>query len=269
MYWKGSRIMERRTLILGGSAFVLAGLGAANLLGESAVPVAAARSFDWKGTDFLSGGTARIPASLPEPLFRSVPNCTVTCAQTRGPCFAQAPARTDISEGKPGLPTRLSLRLVDAETCNPVEGAVIDVWHCSADGVYSGEAANMCNAGDDSAKSALFCRGAQVTDARGRADFITVYPGWYPGRTVHVHLRVLVGDREALVSQLIFDDALSDLVFDGHPDYAREGGRRVRNAQDGIARSQDLAALTFDVEKLEGGVLQASFTLGISQQESC
>ncbi len=138
--------MERRTLILGGGRFALAGLGAASLLGESTVPVAAARSFDWKGTDFLSGGTARISASLPEPLFRSAPNCTVTCAQTRGPCFAKAPVRTDISEGRLGLPTRVSLRLVDAETCNPVEGAVIDIWHCSADGVYSGEAASMCNA---------------------------------------------------------------------------------------------------------------------------
>ncbi len=79
---------------------------------------------------------------------------------------------------------------------------------------------------------------------------------------MHIHLRVLDGDREALVSQLIFDDALSDLIFDGHPDYPSDGRRRVRNTQDGIARSQDLAALTFDVEKLEGGVLQASFTLG-------
>ncbi|HEX5643982.1 MAG TPA: intradiol ring-cleavage dioxygenase [Erythrobacter sp.] len=260
--------MERRTLLLGG-VLGFSGLGAASLLGGGTVPVAAARTFDWKGTDFLSGGTARIPPSLPEPLFRSAPNCTVSCAQTLGPCFAKAPVRTDISEGRPGLPTRVSLRLVDAETCNPVEGAVIDIWHCSAEGVYSGEAASMCNAGDEEARATLFCRGAQLTDANGRADFITVYPGWYPGRTVHIHLRVLVGDREALVSQLIFDDALSDLVFAGHPDYPREGRRRVRNTQDGIARSQDLEALTFDVEKLEGGVLQASFTLGISRQQSC
>lgn len=259
--------MRRRTLVLGGSAAV-ASVAAAGYLGfpRSAVGLSL-RSYDWKGTDFLAGGTKSVPADLPAPIFRAKPNCVATCAKTLGPCRVEGiPVRSDISGGIAGLPTRISLRVVTASDCLPIEGADIELWHTNTEGVYSGEAANMCNPGDPAAKAADFGRGRMITDADGRADFITVYPGWYPSRTVHIHLRVLVEGREVLVSQLIFDDALSDLIFLDHPDYAGKPDRRVRNDNDRIAMAGGNAAdFIFDMEKLESGVLQASYTIGVSE----
>lgn len=258
--------MRRRTLIIGGSAATAALVASAGYLGlpREAVGVSR-RTYTWKGSDFLSGGTASIPADLPEPVFRATPNCVTTCSFTLGPCHVDGiPVRKYISAGIPGLPTRISLRVVSMPDCSPIEGADVELWHTDARGVYSGDAANMCNPGDQQAKQADFGRGRQISDADGRVDFITIYPGWYPSRTVHIHLRVVVGGRELLVSQLIFDDSLSDVIYADHPDYASRGPRRVTNGNDGIIAEDEAANFIFDVEKLDAGVLQASFTIGVA-----
>ena len=223
------------------------------------------RDYDWRGTDFLAGGTKALPAALPEPIFRTKPNCVTTCAKTLGPCHVDGiPVRRDISGGVPGLPMRVSLRIVTASDCQPIEGADIELWHTNAEGLYSGEAANMCNPGDVEAKAADFGRGRLISDRDGRVDFLTVYPGWYPSRTVHIHLRILLGGRELLVSQLIFDDMLSDLIYRDHPDYAGRADRRVRNDNDRFYSDAEVPNYIFDVERLDGGVLQASYTIGVA-----
>lgn len=255
--------MKRRTIILGGGA-LLAGAGTAFIaLGRGGEPISR-RSFEWKASDFRAGGTAAVPIDLPEPIFRSEPQCVVTSAQTLGPCRTSGvPVRKDVTEGVAGLPTRISLRLVEAESCEPIEGADVEIWHTSADGVYSGEAASMCNRDDADARSASFLRGRQISDENGVVSFLTVYPGWYPGRAVHVHLRILVEDRELLVSQLLFDDALSDLVYEGHPDYAGRPQRNTMNGGDSVFSSGEATQFIFDFEKLDPGVLQASYTIGL------
>jgi protocatechuate 3,4-dioxygenase beta subunit len=258
--------MKRRTIILGGGA-LLAGAGTAFLaLGRGGEPISR-RSFDWRASDFRSGGTAAISGELPEPIFRAEPQCTATSAQTLGPCHTgDVPIRSDVTEGVAGLPTRISLRLVEAESCAPVEGADVEIWHTDARGVYSGQAAAMCNRDDADARSVSFLRGRQISDENGVVSFLTVYPGWYPGRAVHVHLRVLVDDRELLVSQLLFDDALSDLVYDGHPDYAGRPPRQTMNGGDSVFSSSEAARFIFDFEKLDTGVLQASYTIGVARR---
>ncbi|PDT41518.1 intradiol ring-cleavage dioxygenase [Sinorhizobium americanum] len=256
--------MKRRTIILGGGAIV-AGAGIAFMARSRAGEPISLQSFDWQASDFRAGGTAGINGALPEPIFRAEPQCIATLAQTLGPCHTNdVPIRSDVTEGVTGLPTRISLRLVEASICKPVEGADVEIWHADARGVYSGEAAAMCNADDAEARATGFLRGRQVSDANGVVSFLTVYPGWYPSRAVHIHLRILLGNRELLVSQLLFDDALSDLVYQGHPDYAARPVRATMNGGDTVFASGDAARFIFDFEKLDTGVLQASYTIGIA-----
>ncbi len=259
--------MKRRMIVLGGAALI--GAGGAGFLpfgrhasGESV----STRSFDWTAADFRAGGTAGLPAELPPPIFRASPQCVATLAKTAGPCHTNDVAvRKDVTEGVAGLPVRLSLRIVEAETCKPIENADVEIWHVNAKGVYSGRAAKMCNDGETAAQAASFLRGRQTTDADGVVSFLSVYPGWYSGRTVHVHMRILVGAAELLITQLLFDDALSDIIFAGHPDYRERPHRDTMNGDDGVFSASDAARYIFDVEKLEGGVLQASYTIGVNR----
>lgn len=252
-------------IVLGGAALI-GGAGTAFLsfdrhaAGESV----STRSFDWKAVDFRAGGTAGLPAELPAPIFRNQPQCVASLAKTLGPCHtSDVPVRQDVTEGVVGLPVRLSLRIVEAETCKPVEAADVEIWHVNAQGVYSGQAARMCSDGEVAAQAQSFLRGRQITDKDGVVNFLSVYPGWYSGRTVHIHLRILVGGQELLITQLLFDDALSDIIFAGHPDYRERSGRDTMNGDDGVFSASEAAAYIFDVEKLEGGVLQASYTIGV------
>jgi protocatechuate 3,4-dioxygenase beta subunit len=112
---------------------------------------------------------------------------------------------------------------------------VVDVWHCDATGIYS-------DARDPGGSTVgqKFLRGAQTTDGAGLARFTTIYPGWYPGRAVHIHFKVRTTPTAArgqeFTSQIYFDDALTDQVHALEP-YARRGRQRLRNDGDGLFRS--------------------------------
>jgi protocatechuate 3,4-dioxygenase beta subunit len=113
-------------------------------------------------------------------------SCVLTPELTEGPYYVPAEkVRRNITEGKPGAPLDLRLTVVDASTCKPIKSAVVDIWHADAVGVYSGAVAG--NAGTN------FMRGIQKTDSTGLARFISVYPGWYQGRAVHIHVKVHLG----------------------------------------------------------------------------
>src|SRR4029450_6300067 len=99
---------------------------------------------------------------------------------TEGPYYVDdAAVRRNIKRGKTGVPLRLRLRVLDVSSCKPIRGAAVDIWHCDALGVYSGVQGDS----DD------FLRGVQRTNATGWAEFRTVYPGWYRGRAVHIHVK--------------------------------------------------------------------------------
>jgi len=156
-------------------------------------------------------------------------SCVLTPELTEGPYYlAGEKLRRNITEGRPG--TRLDLRLgvLDATTCRPIPGAAVDIWHADALGVYSGFGAGSA--------SRTFMRGVQRTDRNGLAVFRTVYPGWYQGRTVHIHVKVHVGGNVVHTGQLFFSDTLTDAVYRRSP-YARRPNRTTRNAQDGIFQS--------------------------------
>src|SRR5262249_12052102 len=134
----------------------------------------------------------------------------------------------NITEGRPGTLLDLSLAVVDASTCRPIKGAVVDIWHADAAGVYSGFGS--------SASSRTFLRGVQAAPAKGLAPFRTGHPRWYQGRTVHIHVKVYVGGNDVHTGQLFFSDTLTDAVYTRAP-YNRRPSRDVRNAQDKIYAS--------------------------------
>ena len=170
--------------------------------------------------------------------------CVLTPEATEGPYYLDLDAvRRDITEGAVGTPLDLRITVVDASTCSTLPDAAVDVWHCDADGIYSGfvDASTGANAppGGGGSRAAqtgdgtTFLRGTQVTDATGLAEFATIYPGWYRGRAVHIHTKVHAGGSVVHTGQLFFADDFSDAVFESAP-YAGKGDRDVRNADDSI-----------------------------------
>lgn len=211
---------------------------------------------------WASGGTASMCGNYPDPFTRGLgPVCELTCAATLGPCYANTLERKDISEGQPGLPVRLALKIVDTD-CNPVADAEVDIWHTSADGYYSGDDASaMCTLGNPAAEAARWMRGVQTTDAEGRVDFDTCFPGWYSGRTIHIHFQIRIGGTEFVTSQLFFDDALSDEIVASEPVYSDRGPRDTTNANDNVIGGGDIENVVLQTERQSDGAMLAWRTL--------
>lgn len=159
--------------------------------------------------------------------------CFIAPEVTEGPYyFDPALVRRDITEGKPGTPLEIALQVVDSH-CAPIGGARVDIWHCDAEGNYSGYAQN---AGGDT-RGETFLRGTLTTGADGVARFTTIYPGWYKGRTTHIHYKVFLDERTVLTSQIFFPDALSQYLYQNVSPYnTRPSARDTVNANDGIAK---------------------------------
>jgi protocatechuate 3,4-dioxygenase beta subunit len=175
------------------------------------------------GAGLLAGRTAASPL------------CVVRPQQTEGPYFIdekldRSDIRSDPTSGevRPGVALQLvfNVSALRGGGCAPLGGASVDVWHCDALGAYS----------DGTRK---FLRGYQATDGAGVARFTTIYPGWYPGRAVHVHFKVrtdpAVVRGQEFTSQIYFDEAVTDQVYALQP-YARGGRGRPRNDSDGLFR---------------------------------
>jgi len=151
--------------------------------------------------------------------------CTLTPEQMEGPYYLDLRrVRQDITEGKPGVPLRLALRITHSSgSCAPMARAAVDVWHCDALGIYSGyEGAVVAPSHVQPVNDKTFLRGTQVTDVDGAVQFRTIYPGWYTGRTTHVHVKVHVGGKVA-TTQFYFPEDVTRRVYqrapyDQHPD---------------------------------------------------
>jgi protocatechuate 3,4-dioxygenase beta subunit len=180
------------------------------------------------------------------------PDCVLTPELTEGPYYLDLDLmRRDITEGRSGLPFDLAVKVVDADSCEPIEDAVVDVWHCDAEGVYSGVQ------GDDE----TFLRGVQVADTAGTASFRTIFPGWYTGRAVHIHLKVIQGG-QTWTGQLFFDDATLDEVYALHP-YSSRGPADTPNSADGIfGQSEGSTVVATDVGANRAG---GQVTVGVER----
>jgi protocatechuate 3,4-dioxygenase beta subunit len=220
---------------------------------------------------WATGGTASMTAkaSYPNPFASGAPSsCALTGSLTQGPCWdSKSETLRDISYGQGGLPMRMILQIVDA-SCNPVVGAVVDVWHVAPTGKYSGDdSANenvaFCTGNDSDYTSHLWFRGKQTTDENGIVTFDTCFPGWYSGRTVHVHFTVTAAGG-SLTSQLVFADALDDEIIATQPIYSDRGARSTTNATDTVVSSSSQTAYLFDTQQMTDGALLAWKTITIS-----
>jgi protocatechuate 3,4-dioxygenase beta subunit len=181
------------------------------------------------GARELAGTEDAAAEAGPAAVASGLVSCVLAPEQTAGPFYLDDHRlRRNIREGRPGVPLTLRLTVVDVSTCRPIKGAAVDVWHCDARGIYSGTTQGT--------EDERFLRGIQRTDAKGVARFETIYPGWYPGRTVHVHVTVHVRGNVVHTGQLYFPDGLTDAVFRRAP-YARRPNRSTRNAADSVYRN--------------------------------
>jgi protocatechuate 3,4-dioxygenase beta subunit len=198
----------------------------------------------------------------------AVPDCVVKPELTEGPYFVDEKLnRSDIRSDpttnavREGIPLSLAFAVsqVGSGSCTPLKDAQVDVWHCDALGVYS----------DVTGNSEKFLRGYQLTDANGSAKFTTIYPGWYQGRTVHIHFKIRTKDASGqsyeFTSQLFFDDAFSDQVYTQQP-YSQHSGRDTKNPADNIFQ-QSGGQLTLAAAR-SGDGYTATFPIGIDLSDT-
>ena len=190
------------------------------------------------GASSVAALAAVARSQTPAPL-----SCVARPRQTEGPFFVEEPLdrsdlRSDPRSGQTsaGVPLRLAFRVsrLAQGDCAALAGARVDVWHCDAAGRYS----DVRGFGASTAGT-QFLRGYQLTDAHGVAQFLTIYPGWYFGRAVHVHFKIRSSDARDEVrdftSQLYFDERLTERVYAGEP-YAQRPPRWLRNEDDALYR---------------------------------
>lgn len=242
VFFRPTKLLSRRALFKRGGL----GLTALAALAWRSHPVLARRT---------SGATGRTVS------------CVLTPEQTEGPYYIpNEKLRANIVEHRPGTPLTLRFTVVDASTCRPLQGAAVDIWHCDAGGIYSGfESASTGGApggaGGPTDKD-TFLRGIQRTDARGYCAFQTIYPGWYRGRTVHIHVKVHTGGAVVHTGQLYFPDSLTDKVYQTGPYKARASARDTRNNDDAIYRNGGAQSMLAMKHTNAGGYIGA-ITLGV------
>ncbi|MBK8068420.1 MAG: intradiol ring-cleavage dioxygenase [Rhodanobacteraceae bacterium] len=147
--------------------------------------------------------------------------CALIPSETEGPypllaaLSDSALRRSDLTEGRPGVPLTLVLKLVDINRgCAPLAGAAVYAWHCDKDGVYSGYSGQT---GGVNATGQTFMRGVQTTNTAGQVVFQTIYPGWYAGRITHIHFRAWLSASTSgsgiITSQVAFPQDVTQAVY--------------------------------------------------------
>ena len=251
------RILSRREVLalFGGSSVAL--LAACAPGGALASPSPTAMAQQTSAAATTAAATSSAPA-----VATTLPACIVRPALTEGPYFIdeklnRSDIRSDPATGvvRPGALLNLNFVVsrVSGSACTALSGAMVDVWQCDALGVYPGVG---------SASGQKFLRGYQNTDASGSAKFVTIYPGWYQGRAVHIHFKIRPTASSEFTSQLFFDDAMSTQVFAQAP-YSQKGTQGMtRNTSDGIF-NQSAGKLSLSVTK-SGDVYSATFDIGLA-----
>ncbi|CAF0948288.1 unnamed protein product [Adineta ricciae] len=175
--------------------------------------------------------------------------CILTPEVTEGPYYWNTTLmRQNILEDRDGIPLRIQILVNDVNTCTPIANAAVTMWHCDAGGIYSHYIQASQNVQNPQKDNSTFLRGILLTDVNGLVTFDTIYPGWYIGRSIHIHVKVHLGGtyvnessyysgaKYVHTGQLFFNDSFSDLVNQQAP-YTNHTGSRTLNSQDGIYAS--------------------------------
>jgi uncharacterized protein (TIGR03437 family) len=214
-------------------------------------------------------GAAALTGWASEHIVNAASCLALAAPQTEGPYWVEEnlnrlDIRVDPSDGsvRPGVPLVLSIAVqeVTSAGCGPLAGAHVDLWHCDAGGLYSDVAAN-------NTVGKKFLRGYQVTDDNGNVQFTTIYPGWYYGRTVHIHLRIRTysGSTQlgVFTAQFFFDDSITDKVFTQSP-YNTRGARNTRNSTDMVLTGTSGGSVLFlDLAQTSAGY-SANAAVGVN-----
>ncbi len=177
--------------------------------GVGLAAVFGARALDFLGEDAAAATTT---------------TCLLTPEVTAGPYWVQESlTRRNITEGRPGLPLVIRFTVLNAKTCTPINRADVEIWHCDALGNYS--AVNGA--------TTRYLRGHQKANAAGKAEFLTIFPGWYRGRTPHIHMKVSVGGSTVHTGQVFMNEKITTLVYKQAP-YASRGTYDTPHASDSI-----------------------------------
>jgi protocatechuate 3,4-dioxygenase beta subunit len=195
-------------------------------------------------------------------------SCVLIPEETVGPyplfsdiASASTYMREDITEGKTGVPLQLLLTIVNVSaSCAPITDALVYVWHCDKDGLYSGY-----NQGGASTVGETFCRGVQMTDSTGLVRFTTIYPGWYSGRITHTHFRIYLGNSLQATSQLAFPQDITRAVYASSLYAARGQNTSVTSfSADNVFSDGEQYQLCTVTENASLGGYDAALTIGIA-----
>ena len=225
--------------------------------------VAGAASLDGRA---LAGGSTQL--AMPSS------KCRPTLRQAEGPYLTPSSLlRSDVHEDRPGVPVRLILNIMDDFWCKPLKGAAVDLWHSDASGIYSGvnneffdiESLQLTGESLDM-RGKTFLRGHQVSGDDGRVEFTTIFPGWYPGRVAHIHLKTII---EGLawtshVTQLYLPQEIERAVYETSP-YDKRGQNPIGIDRDLVVRGDEAAVkqLTVPLDK-DGDGFRGEFDLAVS-----
>ena len=170
--------------------------------------------------------------------------CLLAPETTEGPYWVENRlTRRDIREGKAGVPLVIRFTVLNARTCRPIRNADVEIWHCDALGAYSAV---------DGASS-RFLRGHQRLNALGKAEFLTVFPGWYRGRTPHIHMKVHAGGDEVHTGQVFFSERITAAVYRQAP-YARRGQSDTPHSRDNIYEQAGGSSAELKLTRRTGGL---------------
>lgn len=215
------------------------------------------------------------PAPLPKPGG----GCVLIPSETAGPYPLDLSGnityfRTDIRETQVGADHRVRLRIMGFNNCLPMPNCRVDVWHCNVDGYYSGYTTSA-HLGQQNHVSERFLRGIQMTDAFGEVEFITKFPGWYPGRTCHIHFQVFIGSMSQVISQFAYPTSEKNALLTSVAPYTTWGADPLDYTNDGIFSGNyalQIATLSFnsltnEYESFLEATINGTGTLGIAQLE--
>ncbi|WP_222870078.1 intradiol ring-cleavage dioxygenase [Actinomadura decatromicini] len=225
------------------------------------------------------------------------PSCVLSPESIEGPYYLDYEmVRRNVTEDRPGVPLILRTTVVDSRTCRPIPKAAVDIWHCDAGGVYSGYDGNTLPGGgtpptgaptgpppgggggmhQEPVNDLTFLRGVQLANGNGDAEFATVYPGWYQGRALHIHVKVHIGGKVdpqkktytgghvSHTGQLYFAEDLAEKIAKLSP-YKDNTLERVKLEDDFIYQQANSGLLTIrplHKGRIERGLL-ATVTLGV------